>query len=91
MWADVLEQSKAELLNFHKQLSWSHYSTLLTLDVQVHALLMAPDPAQSFTVKSTQIGELHSADGQHGLPVTTSDFNAAVLTLGTHNHTTRHQ
>lgn len=65
----------------------SENTDTLTLDVQVHALLMAPDPAESFAVKPTQVAQPHAADGQHRLAVTTPDFEAPVLTLETQTHT----
>lgn len=59
---------------------------ILTLNVQEHALLMAPDPAERLAVKPTQVAELHAADGQHRLAVTTTDFKTPVLTLKTQTH-----
>lgn len=54
---------------------------VLTLNVQEHALLMASNPAEGFTVKPTQVAETHTTDGQHRLAVTTADFEAPVLAL----------
>lgn len=61
--------------------------TILTLDVQEHALLMTSDPALRLAVESTQVGEPHAADGQHGLAVTAADFKTPVLTLKTQTQT----
>lgn len=56
---------------------------ILTLDVQVHALLVAPDPAERLAVEAAQVGQPHAADGQHRLAVATPHLKAAILTLGT--------
>lgn len=47
---------------------------------------MAPDPAERFAVKPTQVAEPHAADGQHRLAVATPDFETPVLTLKTQAH-----
>lgn len=47
---------------------------------------MTSNPAQGLAVKSTQVQELHAADGQHRLAVATADLEASVPTLGTQTH-----
>lgn len=59
---------------------------ILTLDVQVHALLVAPDPAERLAVEAAQVGQPHAADGQHRLAVATPHLKAAVLTLRKKRH-----
>lgn len=66
---------------------------MLTLDVQVHALLVAADPAECLAVEAAQIGEPHAADGQHRLAVATPHFKSPIWTLGNtqkHMHNTKY-
>lgn len=56
---------------------------ILTLNIQEHALLMAPDPAEGFTVKSTQITEPDATDGQDRFAMTTAHFKTSIMTLDT--------
>lgn len=59
---------------------------MLTLNVQVHALLVAADPAECLAVEAAQVGEPHTADGQHRLAMATPHFKSPIWTLPTHTH-----
>lgn len=66
--------------------SSGHDHNILTLDVQEHALLMTPDPAERFAVEAAQVAEPHPADRQRRLAVAAAHLEASVLALETRTH-----
>lgn len=51
---------------------------------------MAPDPAQGFTVKSTQIAEPDAADRQDRFAMTTAHVKTYIVTLWMQRQTQLH-